>query len=559
LRIRTAASSSLLAAVLLAAGAGCAYFNTFYNARESYEAALESSLRNPDNPVASEEQSLRDAIEGAGKVLAYHPGSRWADDAQLLIGESLLLLGRRSLTGSGTSHYQEAMRAFSSAVVMTGDDRVRDRALLGMGRAASALGRYMDAAASFQSVGRSDGEVYTAARLSMGDALVLDGRPAEALPVVDSLLATGLRDSLHGEALLVASRARLAMGEPGAAAALALEASGMFRRGRGRYSAMSAAAEAYIEAGLPAEAALVLEPLRAYYSTSRDLAAISLLSGRASESAGDVDAAVDAYGDAAELDISSEVGAEALWRLATLQERLGRMESALEALDGLSGRNQGFSWVRMAADRMSDLQLLESYLDSIPGAPGDERDLLRLLAAEKRLDLYGSADAGAAGELALLASSPDDRVAAMAMVLLAGLQGDPDSSRALLTRALALADSGDVAGRIEEELGLPPGPAAASRPSAVLDRAWSAWEAGDWLGAWETASGGLASRWSLDAAPGLLWMAYISAEAARMDDDMVQGYLEELVERYPGTPEGLAAAERLGGSGSGDGDGGDGG
>ena len=49
-----APAAALAAALLLFLG--CAYFNTFYNARQSYDDALESVRLNPDNPSSSEEQ-----------------------------------------------------------------------------------------------------------------------------------------------------------------------------------------------------------------------------------------------------------------------------------------------------------------------------------------------------------------------------------------------------------------------------------------------------------------------------------------------------------------------
>jgi hypothetical protein len=166
----------------------CAYFNTFYNARESYELAVRSAAANPDNPSAQEEQALRTAIEGAGKVLSFYPDSKWADDAQLLVGDALLLLGRRSLTGSGTSDFEEAMRAYASAMMMTGDRGLRDRASLGMGLAAMELDRWQDAAAALEAVSREDRDVFVAARISLSAALRMDAAPKRSRCSIPSRL-----------------------------------------------------------------------------------------------------------------------------------------------------------------------------------------------------------------------------------------------------------------------------------------------------------------------------------------------------------------------------------
>ncbi len=537
----------VLVPVLALLASGCAYFNTFYNARQSYDEALASVRQNPDNPSAGEEQDLRDAIEGAGKVLAFYPESRWADDAQMLIADALLLLGSRSTSGSGTSSYEEAMRAYSSVMVMTDDGRMMDRATIGIGNAAMALRRYADAAASFGAVSGQRRDLFAVSRLRQAEALVLSGEPGLAAAVLDTLESMDLSDSLMAETELARSRVLSSLGLPDSAASTALEAARLFGRGAGYYRALTAAADASIEAGDPSGAVSILAPLRVSYSTNRELAAISLLSGRAAEAAGDVQAALDSYADAAELDMSRDVGAEALYLEALLLEREKRLDDALTVLAQLSGRSGDYLWIRLASDRLGEMQLLKTYIDTLETAAPDDMDLFRFLAAEKRMDLYGE-DSLAMGEMRALLDSPDGRVRAMALVSASGNPGiGRDSSIALLEQALALCDSGDLAGRIEEELGLPPGPAAQARPSALLEAAWDLYGAGEYEAAWSAAGRALSSRWRLDNEPALLWIAYLSSEAAMMEDDLVESYATELVQRYPGTAEGAAALDRLGG------------
>lgn len=537
----------VLVPVLALLASGCAYFNTFYNARQSYDEALASVRQNPDNPSAGEEQDLRDAIEGAGKVLAFYPDSRWADDAQMLIADALLLLGSRSTSGSGTSSYEEAMRAYSSVMVMTDDGRMMDRATIGIGNAAMALRRYADAAASFGAVSGQRRDLFAVSRLRQAEALVLSGEPGLAAAVLDTLESMDLSDSLMAETELARSRVLSSLGLPDSAASTALEAARLFGRGAGYYRALTAAADASIEAGDPSGAVSILAPLRVSYSTNRELAAISLLSGRAAEAAGDVQAALDSYADAAELDMSRDVGAEALYLEALLLEREKRLDDALTVLAQLSGRSGDYLWIRLASDRLGEMQLLKTYIDTLETAAPDDMDLFRFLAAEKRMDLYGE-DSLAMGEMRALLDSPDGRVRAMALVSASGNPGiGRDSSIALLEQALALCDSGDLAGRIEEELGLPPGPAAQARPSALLEAAWDLYGAGEYEAAWSAAGRALSSRWRLDNEPALLWIAYLSSEAAMMEDDLVESYATELVQRYPGTAEGAAALDRLGG------------
>jgi tetratricopeptide (TPR) repeat protein len=535
--------------------ASCAYYNTFYNARKSFDEAVSLARLNPDTPSSREEVLLDAAIEGAGKVLTFHPDSRWADDAQLLIADALLMLGTRSVTGSGTSDLQESMMAFASVLLMTEDPDIADRARLGMGRAAMELHRYPDAAASLEVVSDRNRSQYVVSRLLMSESLLQGGDPGKALAVLDTLGDAG-NDSLRAEALLGRGRILLVMGEADSAAVACLRAGEEFGRGDGYYRALIAAAEAWIEAGRPEEAAGILDRLLRGYRSDLETATISLLTGKAHMTAGSTDEALAAFRGAADLDPYREFGAEALYLRSLLLEEKGRTDEALETLEELSGRAGDYMWIRLAQDRESDLSLLQEYSRELERAGEDDRPRLELLIAEKRLDLYGDDPEAIAG-LREVAAEGSGVLRAMALSALVDNGAFPeDSVRTVLEYVLGIADSSDLATRIEDELGLPRGRACDSRPSALLEASWSLIDRGMYAEAWEGLDRILGTQWSYEREPQLLWAAYVASESARMDDDLVEGYLRRLEDEYPDTEEGAAAMERLGnmveGGGGGD-------
>jgi tetratricopeptide (TPR) repeat protein len=522
----------------------CAYFNTFYNARESYQDALELAEENPDTPTSAEAVLLDEAVTGAAKVLAGYPDSRWADDAQLLMGDALLLSGRRTLTGSGTSDFNEAMRAYAAAAVMTETPALRDRAYIGMGMAAMSLHRYNDAAASFESVSRTDETIYAASRIHLMDALLQGGEPEAALTVAADL---GLpeNDSLTAELQLMEARALMETGRPDSAAVLALAAGDSFGRGTGYCRALTVAAEAWITAGKPEEAVGVLSSLLLGYRSNMEMAEIALLQGKAMELAGDLSGAVSSYGSSADRDTYREFGAEALYLRAIILERQERISDALLDLQELSVRSGEYVWIRLASGRLHDLELLSEYSDRLAEAQGEDTWLLRLMTAEKRMDLYGSSDSAAVSELLLLSTEAPDMERAMALASLAGIV-PPDSARVLMTAALELSFGGDLATILEDSLGMPHGADYESRPSVVLERAWDLISEGFSGEAHELLAAALADRWSESIRSDLLWAAYVAAENARLEDSLMELYLTELSEEYPGTLFGRAATERLG-------------
>ena len=523
---------------------GCAYYNTFYNARKKYNDAVVLARENPDNPLAIEESLLDDAIYGAGKVLQNHPESRWVDDAQLLLGDAFLLKGRRTLTGSGTSNFQDAMMAYAAVLVMSGDESVLDRARLGMGRAAMLLHRYSDAAAAFREVSDRDRRLHTQSRLLLSEALLEAGQPEMALSILDTLTPRG-DDSLRAEYFITLGRTLMEMGMPDSGAVTALRAAEIQSRGNVYYRANIASAEAWVEAGRPEMASAVLNTLLGGYRTDREMAAISLLKGKSDETAGNVSGALQAYLDASQYDRFMETGAEALYLRALLLERQGRVEDALEALAILAARPVIPMWTRLASDRERELSLLGQYRDALATSGSASRWRYRLLAAEKHLDLYGSTPETVL-ELRTIALEADPMRRAMAMSMLAGLPDTPgDSSRALYDEILALADSSDLAGRVEAILGLPPGPSADFRPGAVIETAWNELEAGRAPEAFNRLERLLSTPWSYETRAEALWVSYLAADASGKEHTVLESRLRELVRYYPETREGVQAALRL--------------
>ncbi|OPL17983.1 MAG: hypothetical protein AVO35_07425 [Candidatus Aegiribacteria sp. MLS_C] len=546
MRYRISRSSASLVAVAVVLLSSCAYYNTFYNARKSFDEAMALAVENPDDPLSMEEQLLDEAIAGAARVLAVYPGSRWADDAQLLLGDALLQSGRRTLTGSGTSDFSEAMMAYASAIVMTDDIEISDRATIGMGQAALELGRYNDAAASFESVSEDDRKLYDRSRLYLMETLLLDDRPYDALVLADTMRVPR-DDSLEAEFTLLRGMAFMDLGMADSGAVLALQAGEDFGRGEGYYRALTTAADAYLMDDRPGMAVQVLDRLLGGYRSDLETAAIALLNGKARELSGDVAGALLSYRSAADLDRYREYGAEALYRRALLLEEQERVRDAIADLEELEGRGGDYLWMRLAADRRNDLQLLLDYSEEVRDA-GEDDWLYTIMIAEKRIDLYGPEDADALRSLRQVAGEGPGMERAVALATLAEvLPLEADSAASMLMEAYALSDSGDLATGIEHRLGLPRGPGYPYRPSVVLEKAWELIDGTEFREAWEILDSTLDSPWSRMAGPELIWAAYLAGEGARVEDGILEGYLNTLVEDYPGTEYGISASRRLGG------------
>ncbi len=84
---------------------GCAYYNTFYNAKVAYSSAMKAKESSQNKKAPAD--LLDKVIEKCGKVIKYHSESRWVDDALVLMGKAYLEKGE----------YEKALRKFEELTI----------------------------------------------------------------------------------------------------------------------------------------------------------------------------------------------------------------------------------------------------------------------------------------------------------------------------------------------------------------------------------------------------------------------------------------------------------
>ena len=124
-RGRPAATAAILCAWL---GAGCAYFNSLYNARRAFEDAQAARLRDQPLEAAS---AYREAIDGAARSYRSDEAGRWADDALYIMGRAYFHSG----------DWARARAAFDQLLATSDDPGLRAGARVHLGAVALARGR----------------------------------------------------------------------------------------------------------------------------------------------------------------------------------------------------------------------------------------------------------------------------------------------------------------------------------------------------------------------------------------------------------------------------------
>jgi TolA-binding protein len=117
--------------------AGCAYFNTFYNAKRYYSKAYRDVEKNQGRKTAGSvnKSAFQKSIEKSAKLIEYYPNSKYVDDALLLMGKSYYY----------QEEYQSALRKFEELLANYSGSELRFDAELGLAKTHVALKQFKEA------------------------------------------------------------------------------------------------------------------------------------------------------------------------------------------------------------------------------------------------------------------------------------------------------------------------------------------------------------------------------------------------------------------------------
>ncbi len=190
----TALAFALAAVLGLAA---CGYFNSMYNAQRSFDRAEHAARR---GELATARTAWLEAIDGAATSYRKHPGSRWADDALLLIARARFRLGE----------FEPAYAAASAALGAGDEHGTAAEARTIMGAADFRLGRAERARATLDTAIAATGDELPEAHLWRARARFAtgDGGAWDDLEIASSAGGT-----IAADADLEAGRQALAAGD----------------------------------------------------------------------------------------------------------------------------------------------------------------------------------------------------------------------------------------------------------------------------------------------------------------------------------------------------------
>lgn len=196
--------TSLILFTLVCVIFGCAYYNTFYNARQAFKEGerIRLSQQMPDGGLPPQAvASYELAVENAGLVLRDHPGSSYVDDALVLIGDVRAIQGQHQ---QAIKRYEQVLRLFPDGELTGHCVFSLGNSLLNAGdstRADELLDRFVS---EFPGSDRFPDALMLRGKIALGG-----GRYGEAVARFQEVLETRPGDEREAEARYYIARARL--------------------------------------------------------------------------------------------------------------------------------------------------------------------------------------------------------------------------------------------------------------------------------------------------------------------------------------------------------------
>jgi tetratricopeptide (TPR) repeat protein len=282
--------------VLSLFGAGCAYFNLFYNAQDAFDQGEElgESVDPRDQPTSAQRNQYNRAITKCQMLLEEYPDSGHVDDALFLIGKSHYRM----------REWSEAVRAFENLLVNFPGSEFAEEATYLLSISYLSRGDEEEGLQWFARLRESypDGEFAGEALYRLGDAWANAGRTERAIESYQEFLQKYPERPEVARTRIALARILLDDGNPeGALESLVGFSAERVKSSRQRseleYEAATLRVQALLRSGRPEEALVAVDDADAAAANDTDRRKAVLLRGRALLAVGRIDEGREVLGD----------------------------------------------------------------------------------------------------------------------------------------------------------------------------------------------------------------------------------------------------------------------
>jgi tetratricopeptide (TPR) repeat protein len=444
-----------VAVVVAALGAwGCAYFNTFYNAKRIYREAEATPRARDGTASAATRDKYEKVIEKCESLIASYPKSKHVDDAILLIGKCLY----------ETGDYGGAIGQLSVLDTLSTDPKVKTEAWLYIAKSYIATDESESAIPYLERIVEKNPKKASDETLFyLGTALVKSGDEEQAVKYLEQLAFNYPRSNFRIMADLEVAEVYAERGEYDKSLAVYDRLRGLTLDEPEKIRMLTNLGKVYTDKGEYEKAIAVFHELDQYVVEPTLKAAYLLDKGRAYAGADSIPVAIDTYKTVAASYPRSMFSAEAHYRLGGIyQNKLDSLSLAQQEFDKVAGEYAGSPYASEAISSSSAISKLLRLRESIAaGGQGDQASV-EFDLAEIELFQFKDREKALAGYRKVVDGFPTSDLAPRAAYAIAYIYDTPpaDTTKAVeayefVTNRYPYTQQGEYARRALARLGHP--------------------------------------------------------------------------------------------------------
>jgi len=352
--------------------AGCVYYNTFYNAKSDYADAVRGEGVEPGK---ANKELLEKCITRCEKVVKYHPRSRWADDAVLLMGKCFYYM----------EEHRNALRKFEELEIYYAEGGLLSEAYYYSGLAHQALGNRSEAIARFKQVLESEpkGEFAERSAYQIVNTYLLDEDYEDAIASSTDFLSEFKKSKYRDEVLFIQAQSLFSNERYDESIAALDEFLNTKPRKELRFEALLKTGEAHLQSGRTEEALEVFLSLRKETLTPVEDAKLATRIAEGSRSLGDTEKALKQLEEITALYGKTAASAEAYYWMGVIYEQdLRELEKAREYYDKARNEAPYSEFSNQALMRSTSIAKLTEYKEKVKSGEETELAEAQFLLAE---------------------------------------------------------------------------------------------------------------------------------------------------------------------------------
>lgn len=387
-------------ALLVLGGLGCAYFNTFYNAKKLYAEAEELPKAKDGTVNSAATAKYDDAITKCEALITAYPKSKHVDDAILLIGKCLYEQGE----------YDDAIGRLEALETVSRDTKVRAEGRLYAAKSYIAKGEIEAAVPIVQKlVDENPKNASDETLFLLGTAFVKIGKEDEAVRYLEQLANKYPKSPYRVNADLESAEVYAERGEYGKSLAVydRLKTQRLNEKDTIRY--LSSLGRLHVDAGEYPKAVVTFRELDHYVLDPPEKAANTLVAARAYVGMDSLSVAIESYKTVAASYPKSAFSAEARFRLGEIyQDKLDSLQVAKQQFDEVPGQFANSPYAEDAIARSAAISRVLRLRDAVESGAQTDQAAVEFDLAEIQLFQFKNYEKALEGYKKILDEYPDN-------------------------------------------------------------------------------------------------------------------------------------------------------